>query len=245
MEPGGDSPDWLMELQALLLSTDSVSGFLFELANVTVRTLPVQASCGVTLKANGRTRTAAASDVLASQVDEIQYGADEGPCLEAMNTGSVRDVPDLGAETRWPRFTSAALGYGVRSILSTPLAVTGNAVGALNLYSTEPAAFDAATRAQAAQFAGYAAGAVAVALRLAREAEASADLRAALASRSIIDQAIGIIMGQRRCGAEEAFAVLRQASQQRNVKIHAIAAAIVEGVSGQPPRSSGFNDRPS
>ena len=44
----------------------------------------------------------------------------------------------------------------------------------------------------------------------------------------VIEQAKGIIMGQQRCGPEEAFALLRQASQRTNIKVHVLAAQIVE-----------------
>jgi GAF domain-containing protein len=241
--PVAQDPTWLTELQAVLLTGDGLGAFLDELAQLTVRALPVHASCGVTLQPNGHVRTVAASDDLAMRVDEIQYETGQGPCLDSLATGVVNHVVDLGAEPRWPMFCTAALGHGVRSSLSTPLNVHGETVGALNLYATDLDAFDAEARSQALIFAGHAAGAVGVALRMAREAQISADLRTALASRAIIDQAMGIIMAQQRCSADEAFAVLRRASQQRNVKIHAIAASIVAGVTGQPPRTTRFSPR--
>jgi GAF domain-containing protein len=241
--PTGHDPQWVVELQGVLLTTDGLESFLDELASLTVRALPAAAACGVTLQPNGRARTVAANNVLATQVDEIQYGVDDGPCLDAMRTGSVNYVPDLGRETRWPQFCTAALGYGVRGVLSTPLRVLDRSVGALNLYSTTADAFDAPARAQASGFAGHASGAVALALRIARQVEISEDLRMALSTRAIIDQAVGIVMAQQRCTPDGAFAVLRRASQQRNVKVHAIAARIVEGISGRPPRPGQFTPR--
>ena len=56
-----------------------------------------------------------------------------------------------------------------------------------------------------------------------------------MASRRVIDQAIGVIMAQNRCTGDEAFEVLRRASQHRNVKLRQIAADVVTSVSGQPP----------
>jgi GAF domain len=188
-------PTWLVELQAVLLAVDGLGAFLDELAQLTVRALAIRASCGVTLQPDGRVRTVAASDDLAMQVDEIRYETGQGPCLDSLATGSVNHVVDLGAEARWPMFCTAALRHGVRSCLSTPLVVRGETLGALNLYATVVDAFDAGARAQAQLFAGHAAGAVAVALRLAREAQVSSDLRAALASRAMIDQAVGVNNG--------------------------------------------------
>ncbi|MFY9774201.1 MAG: ANTAR domain-containing protein [Trebonia sp.] len=60
-------------------------------------------------------------------------------------------------------------------------------------------------------------------------------LRASLASRSVIDQALGVIMTQQRCTATEAFDILRSASQNRNVKVREIADQIIASIAGQPP----------
>jgi hypothetical protein len=57
-------------------------------------------------------------------------------------------------------------------------------------------------------------------------------LQASMASRKVIDQAIGIFMAQNRCSADEAFAALRRTSQQRNVDVHILAAEVVHTVSG-------------
>ena len=55
-------------------------------------------------------------------------------------------------------------------------------------------------------------------------------LNAALTSRAVIDQAIGIIMARRACTAGEAFAVLRRMSNNQNVKLRDVAAAMTEAV---------------
>ena len=238
--PSPDSPLWLVELQALLLSTTELDEFLDQLAILTVQALPVDCSCGVTLQPNGRPLTVAASDGLARSVDEIQYEAGQGPCLAALHTGQLHHVPDISREERWPRFTSHAFAQGVRSILSVPLNVSGGTAGALNLYATQPQVYNEATQQQAEVFAGYMAGALGIALKLADQVQLSANLRAALASRAVIDQALGILMAQRRCDAQEAFEILRQAWNNRNVKVAAIAAAIVAGVSGRPPGPDSF-----
>jgi hypothetical protein len=141
--PPGPEPHWVVELQGLLLSTEGLDAFLRELAVVTVRALPAAVACGVTLQPDGRPRTVSASGELAMQVDEIQYSVNAGPCLDAMRTGDVHYVRDFGAETRWPQFTTAALGYGVRGCLSTPLQILNGSAGALNVYA---ATVDALTR---------------------------------------------------------------------------------------------------
>jgi hypothetical protein len=55
-----------------------------------------------------------------------------------------------------------------------------------------------------------------------------ARLLARLDAMPVIEQARGIIMARQECGPEEAFDLLRQASQRANVKVHVLAAQMVE-----------------
>ena len=82
---------------------------------------------------------------------------------------------------------------------------------------------------------------MALAVRMAERVEMSANLQNALVSRAVIDQALGSMMGQNRCTADEAFGVLRTISQNRNVKLNLIAAEIVTTVSGRPPGAPRFS----
>ncbi len=236
--PSPPSPDsvGLAELQGLLLSTSTLDDFLTHLVSVAARTLTGDGSVGLTLRSDGRLVTAASSEEVATRVDEVQSHQNEGPCLHAFATGAPVDVANLATETRFGAFTANALALGVRSVLSIPLiGPDGDAIGALSLYAFRPEAYGQADRERAEMFAGNAAGAVTVALRMADQTELSTNLRAALDSRAVIDQALGIVMGQQRCSVDEAFAILRAASQNRNLKIRGIAGEIVESVSGQPP----------
>jgi GAF domain-containing protein len=108
------------------------------------------------------------------------------------------------------------------------LIVDGKPVGVLNLYARTPRVFRALDRQLAELLAGQAAIAITAALRHYDEVTLSDHLRIALSSRSVIDQAIGIVMAQRRCEPDEAFATLRTISQRRNIKLRDIAAELVE-----------------
>jgi GAF domain-containing protein len=220
-------------LLTLLLSTSSVEGFMSELAGLAADVVVPAASCGITTRADGYPITVAFSDSRAAQVDEVQYGASEGPCLEAMNTGAVIDVPDLLGETRWPRYRPHALEHGVCSSLSIPLTADHTTAGALNLYGFAARAFPASARAQAEAFAGHAATALALLLRGIKQEERSGQLERALTSRSTIDQAIGVLIGQQHCTADEAFALLRAHSQNNNIKLRDVAAEIIARTSTQ------------
>ena len=177
----------ITELQAVLLATESIDGFLQELASLAARELGQGLSCGITLQPNGRPLTVASSDANAAQIDELQYGLDHGPCLTAMRHGEVIRIEDLASDQRWGDYAVRALAHGVRSSLSMPLAAQGRTVGALNLYAGQPRFFGQAQTRQAERFAQDASIAVGIAARLAAQAVLTGQLRASLASRAVID----------------------------------------------------------
>lgn len=233
--PGSDESVSVRELTELLLATESFEQYAQHIVDLAATRVLPGASCGLTILRDGRAMPAASSDDLAGRVDEVQYGTGQGPCLEAMETATVIAVSDLASDERWGEYRLHALAQGVRASLSVPLRANGGASGALNLYFTAPGAADAEDLERAFHFADQAAGALALAVRLAEQASLTAQLQAAMSSRAVIDHAIGIIMAQNRCDPDAAFDVLRRASQSRNVKLRQVAADIVAAVGGTPP----------
>ncbi len=224
------------ELFELLTATDTFESFLQELAVLAAREVGGELSCGITARSDRRVVTVASSDALAAQLDELQYAGDEvGPCMHAMNTGEVVQIDDLAVDERWMAYRSDAYPHGLRSSLSMPIGASGRIVGALNLYSTEPRTFSPDHRQRAAQFADRAAGALSIATRMAAHVRLSEQLKQALESRAVIDQAIGAIMSQRRCSSGQAFAVLRATSQNRNVKLRTVATDTVAALAQHAP----------
>jgi GAF domain-containing protein len=228
-------------LQDALLGTESVEQFLHEMAVLAAGLVGNGMSCGMTMQPDGRLVTVACSDPVAAQVDEIQYELDDGPCLRAMRAGQVVRIDDTAAKEQWPEFEAQAVSYGVRSCLALPLNADGRPVGALNLYASSASAFGPAEAQRAAEFAHNASGALALAVRLASHAALIDQLRSSLESRTVIDQALGIIMARERCNQDRAFSILRSASQNKNVKLRDIARALVTSISGEPPSPPRFD----
>lgn len=220
----------LSELAGLLLSTNSFEELLQGVAELSVRVIEPVATCGITLAQDDRVITAASADALASELDEEQYEHDSGPCLQSLACGEVVEAVDLAVEERWDGYPAVAMARGILSILSTPLIVKGKPVGVLNLYAGAARAFSAVDRQLASLLAGQAAIAVTAALRRYDEVTLSDHLRIALSSRSVIDQAIGIVMAHRKCDPEAAFATLRMISQRRNIKLRTVAAELVDNI---------------
>jgi GAF domain-containing protein len=229
------------ELLSLLLSTDDIEVFLDNLARTASESLG--ASCAVTVRSGRMPLTAAHSDSLAAAVDEAQYEQGQGPCLHALDSGDIVAIPDVTRDDRWAGYHAHALAHGVRSSLSLPLQADGLTTGALNFYSESTHAFDDPTLMSAATALAAQGGAVVgVAVRQAQQAELTTQLREALATRAVIDHAIGILMAQQRCTADEAIALLRSASQNRNRRVHDLATDLVTAVGGQPPEPASFGD---
>ncbi len=177
----------------------------------------------------GRIHTPVASDALVIELDEIQYETGEGPCVEAAKD-DARAVygADVAHDERWPAFGPAAAARGIGSLISYKLAADGT-VGALNLYARRPEAFGDADRESAYLLALFAS--VALASRLARLE--AAELQKALESRDVIGQAKGILMEREKITADDAFDMLRRASQHLNRKLRDLADDIA--ATGEEP----------
>ena len=225
----------LRELQDALLGTESVQQFLHEMALLAAGLVSGGLSCGMTMQSDGRPVTVACSDPVAARVDEVQYELDDGPCLHAMRDGHMVRIADTSDKARWPEFEAQAGTHGIRSCLALPLNADGRPVGALNLYAPTASAFGAAEVRRVENFAEYASGALTLAMRMASRAALIEQLRSSLASRTVIDQALGIIMAREHCTQTRAFAILRSASQNSNTKLRDIATAVVTSVTGEPP----------
>lgn len=241
--PAGDAPatdvpiiSVLGSLQALLLNTPDVEGFLFRVSRLACAVVQPPASCGITVHYGQRPFTIASSDERASQIDQQQYEADEGPCLTALRTGTVVEIADQRADTRWPRYAAAAAEQGVRWVLSLPLQLDEQTLGALNLYGySEPSALTPQQRHNLELFAARASTALALVVRYSRQRELADELEQALAARSVIDQAIGVLMAQQRCGADVAFDLLRRHSQNSRRKLRDVAGELIARYTGRKP----------
>jgi len=182
---------------------------------------------GITLLVEGRPRTGVFTDPEAPTIDEAQYATGQGPCLDAFEHGVVNRIDDTATDARWPEFCATCVAHGVRSTLSLPVAARGTPVAALNLYSRRLSAFDEATVERTMAFAGHAAVVLANAQVYWDARSLGENLQRAMASRAVIDCAIGIIMATGNQSRDDAFEVLVRASQRENRKLRDIANDMV------------------
>ncbi len=218
------------ELAGLLLEHASLEDLLEQVLELTSRAVAPTAAVSVTIvNDDGSYVTAAASSADAVELDELQYGLREGPCIDALEQGVEHWLDDLATDGSFQPFRDRAREAGFGSVLAIPLSAGGCVVGALNLFAAERTGFAEADRDVARRIAAPAAATLANAAAYRRAVRLIEQLHAAIDSRAVIEQAKGIIAAQQRCDPEQAFGLLRRASQGNNRKVRSIAEAVVAG----------------
>ena len=230
----------LAQLAGLVLSEPDVDAALTRVTQVAVAVVDDCDGASLTMRRAGVPDAPAANDDWALSLDELQFAEQEGPCLNCLREGSVLRSRDLAADERFPSYGPRAAERGARSSLSLPLAADGRTVGALNLYSRTPDAFDREALALGELLAAHAALAVQAAMAYYSSRDLAAQMRSAMSSRALIEQAKGVLVEREGISAESAFDRLVEQSQAANRKLRDIAADLVEQASrSRSARSAG------
>jgi GAF domain-containing protein len=223
----------LLGLARLESDDRSLLSLLQRVADLAVDQLEGCDMAGVTLVRGETPTTAVFTEAEAPEIDRAQYETGRGPCVDAYRTGEILRIDDTGSDARWPEFAAAAAAHGVRSTLSLPLHTDDAILGALNLYSREPSAFDGNDQIVTV-FVASAATSLANSHAYWAAQTLSEQLQEALESRATIEQAKGILIAEHRCSPDEAFAMLKLRSQNQNRKLREIAADVVAEAMGAP-----------
>lgn len=225
------APERADDLSVLLTTDHSVAELLGTIVEVAAGALDPFSGVSVTLLTDGDRHyetTNASSDQIRT-VDESQYASDSGPCIEAIRTGG--EVKSVIPSPSWPDFSQVAEQARIRSVWSLPLTVQERVTAALNLYSDTDAPWESSSAGPARLLARQAAAVLDKGVVLARSEHANVTLRRALETRTVIGQAQGVLMARQSIGPDEAFDILRRASQRTNRKLRDVATEIVAGVS--------------
>ncbi len=233
------SLDFLQTARALFGAGD-LGETLNQVTNLAVVTIETCDLAGIFLVKAGEFETAAHTDPLVVEIDGLQRRLNQGPCLDAVNHGVTLYADELADDPRWPEFGPQAMAVGIGSVLAVPLFGDGT-LGALNLYARIRQAFGPVDRARGLLLAALGGLAASAARTHEDEARRAENLQAALVTRELIGQAQGILIERERITADQAFAVLRQASQHLNIKLREVAQNLVD--TGERPEI-GPNDTP-
>lgn len=164
--------------------------------------------------------TPATSEPIAAMLDRLQYELGDGPCLSAIEQGSVV-VSEFASERRWPQFVEKARQTPVAGSTSYPLSVAGHPNCSLNFYSES--AGDQAHR----QATDLAAASFAITLTAINEHVRAHHLEVALKSSRQIGAAIGILMSIHKVTDDQAFDLLRMTSQNTHRKLREVAEDVL------------------
>jgi anti-anti-sigma factor len=185
-------------------------------------------AAAVTVRSAGQAVCVASSDALSESVGSLEIQLGEGPSIDALRSGRRHFSRSLVTERRWPDFVNRALYAGVASVMAEPLPAHGTTFGALTLFSTLENAFDQRSFDQAASLGARGAVVIANSTLYWQATELADQLKEALESRAVIDQAKGVLMAREGISPEEAFSLLLKASQTGNVKVRDIALRLVQ-----------------
>ncbi|MGX5657307.1 GAF and ANTAR domain-containing protein [Geodermatophilus nigrescens] len=228
MYPADDRlPAALLDL-ALVPSDRPLPLVLEQVAGLAADLVGSEAALSVTVLGVDGAATVGTSSQVAAELDEVQYRAGSGPCLDAIAGERVLVIGDTAREPRWPHLSRAAAALGLRSVVSVPFPGALPASGGLNVYLQAPVAADEALRARAELLARHGAVRVADSHRFARLSEQAVNLQQALDSRAVIDQAKGILVERFRLTPEQAFAALARVSNRTNTKLREVAERLVD-----------------
>ena len=200
---------------------------LADLVALAVQRVPSAQWASLTVLRNTKFRTEAATDEDATKADLLQYQLGFGPCVDAALEDSVYVSGDVAGDDRWLEWGARVNGeLGVRSVLSQRLRLSEGAatIAALNIYSGAADAFDEHARAIGLVLATH--GGLVMNTMLANDR--ARNMEQALESNREIGVAIGVLMHEHRLSRDQAFDVLRAASQDSNRKLRDIAQDVVD-----------------
>jgi len=215
------------EFARTLAQSSAKSEVLTDLAERATSVLGV-AGCGVSLLDSGQVGFAVATGESLARLERIQEAGQAGPCVEACRGGSAVAIADLsGVGCRWAAYQAAARAAGIAAVASVPMRHDGESIGALDLYSTSRRDWSVTDLGTAAVLTDMATGYLVHARELDRERRVNEQLREALDSRIVIEQAKGVLAAERRISVDEAFEVLRRHARSHSASLRSVAEAVV------------------
>jgi len=222
-----DLQNSLSSLSKLGMRGLNLERVLTRVAELAVQAIPGADGAGLTLLEESRSDTIVATAPFVREIDTIQYGIMQGPCVSAAAEGRTVMSGSLGGDRRWPQFGSRVARLGVHSAISLPLITSDGVLGAMNVYAHDKHVFDDRAAQLGEMYATPAAIAVQNAQVLAQTQRLTEQLRAALETRAVIDRAVGIMMSRSGIGEHEALDRLRALSQHEHRKLPQVAEQIV------------------
>ena len=226
-------PDALAKSVARLEGVDPVDTGLdaaLELAVAETDELVEVDGAGLMLvDADGVLRSTTASDRPGGMLESLQEQFGEGPCVDAFLKDGPVLADDLAADPRWPSVGPLAAGHGVRAVLGVPIDLRDGPMGTLNVYAAHPRGWDDSEVAAIQAYTRVIASLLRSAVQAHVSGRAATQLQRALDSRSLIEQAKGVLMERRGLDQQAAFELLRSRARSTRRRLQDVARETVGG----------------
>jgi GAF domain-containing protein/ANTAR domain-containing protein len=219
--------DAVVSLVDSLLADFDVVDLLTELTERCAQLLDVESAGLLLVDPLEQLRLLAATSEQTRELELFQLQADEGPCMDCYSTGEPVSVADLRAEAdRWPRFVPAALDAGFAAVHAVPMRAAGIILGALGLFGARPGALSDADLLVGQTLAHIASVAI-----LQEHAPTPwtvmPQLRSALTSRILVEQAKGFVRESLDVSVQQAFQLLRKYSRTNGEHLTEVARRLM------------------
>lgn len=220
----------LRELTAALIAVEDFDEALDALVRTACGAVAGVSWCGFTALRAGEPAGVAASDARLAGLDDLRHGPDS-PAMDAIRRREMILSDRLDREERWPSWTPRARELGVHGVISAPVDVDEQVIGAINLYAGADDLLTPGHQLTAMLLAEHAGLLLAAVRDRARKAAKAGELEPSVLGDGVIGQAIGVIMTQRGCAAGEALDVLRSAASSLDIPLREVADRLVATVS--------------
>lgn len=217
----------LTELGRLRFGEMSVEDALQEIVQTTHTIFDVDGAGLMLADTNHHLRNVAVSDERLGHLEDLQIEHQEGPCISAFDDKELVAAQDLGEDPRWPYFSAAAVARGVRAVLASPLPYNQDAVGVVAVLSEDRHPWSPEGELALLAFTDLAALLIASMMQGEQQTELAEQLRSALNSRAVIEQAKGVLIGQQGLSAHAAYVQLRAQARAERRKLAAVCAELV------------------
>jgi transcriptional regulator with GAF, ATPase, and Fis domain len=182
-----------VDAAAAIVQQDDVAGTLARLLE-NCADLTSAAAIGMLVRnSQGSLEILSATSHQAVELELYQLQHDAGPCVEAALNGTVASATsDSDITARWGKVGEAIVAAGFHALHAVPLRWHGRLIGAMNAFHTDPASVNDETQQLTQAFADIATLVIVQSTTL-TSSELDERVRTALAGRTVIEQAKGVL----------------------------------------------------
>jgi GAF domain-containing protein len=187
------------------------------------------AGAGLALAEEGALRRTIGYPEQVSALEQVQQEQQAGPCVDAFHSGAVVVIDRLSEHAdRWPAYCRIAADLGLTSVVGVPLQLSGNLVGAVDLYSVDRRDWPEDDLRAAQVLSDMVTAFLVNASKLRQQEQLAEQLQQALDSRTVIEQAKGVVAESKQIGVDQAFELIRRHARTHHVTVRAVSEAIVQ-----------------